>query len=348
MGLGTAAVRGATTTDTGARAAATAPVRTPAPDATTFGGAGTSLMPLAPTGVARLAEDLLVRRVPGGWTVEAIDVFIAGGAPETVPVGLPDFQAADSTGGATTLSGVQLLVDGVELAAAIEPPPLEQDLSGLGGVGRFLVWRLPFRADERKVVRLRFRVGVSGTERGEQMLFYYLNTGTPWRGPSGRVSARVEIGPGATDDLVAAWLRPTRFGVTDSSLTWQLDGEEPEEDLVVALADPRDPAAGLADPARGPLALGPGEREEWLARTTPREWSFWQAWLRARRGEAPADSAWRARFAAEPWFRERPAGRLRRATAPETALADALRRRQAEWAAHAIPAAAQAPAAGGP
>jgi hypothetical protein len=85
------------------------------------------------------------------------------------------------------------------------------------------------------------------------------------------------------------------------------------------------------------LALGTVEREEWLARTTPREWRFWQVWLRARLGEAPADSALRARLSAEPWFAGRPAGRLRRPTKPEAALLQALTRRQAEWAGHAIP-----------
>jgi KDO2-lipid IV(A) lauroyltransferase len=307
-------------------------------DATTFGGAGTSLLPLAPTRVARLAEDLVVRRVPGGWAVDVIDVFIGGGAPEVVPAGLPDFEAAaDTEAVRSTLSEVRLLADGVELPASIEPPPLEKDLPGLGGVGRFFVWQLRFAADERKVVRLSFRVGTSGTEGGEELLFYYLNTGTPWRGPSGRVNARVELGPRGSDDLVAGWLRPTRFGVTDSSVTWLLDGEEPEEDLVVASAAGRDPLGGFTDRERGPLALGTVEREEWLARTTPREWRFWQAWLRARLGEAPADSALRARLSAEPWFAGRPAGRLRRPTKPEAALLQALTRRQAEWAGHAIP-----------
>jgi KDO2-lipid IV(A) lauroyltransferase len=314
-------------------------------DATNFGGAGSSLMPLAETRVGRVIEDLSVRRDSQGWTVDAVDVFQAGGAPETVPIGLPDFQAVSDSGQAqATLSEVRLLLDGVDLPPAIEPPPVGKDLPGLGGIGRLFTWRLPFDTDDRKVVRLHFRVRSSRTERGEELLFFYLNTGTPWRGPSGRISARFELGDLSTDDLVAGWLRPGHFGVGPGSITWILTGEEPEEDLVLALRDPRDPMEDFPDHERGPLALSAVERDDWLARGTPREWRFWLAFVRAHLGEAPADSSLRARFSSEPWYRARAAGHLKQPGAPEAALQAALERRLAAWEGHGIPTAADSSA----
>ncbi len=309
-------------------------------DATTFGGAGSSLVPLAETRVARVIEDLLVRRDHEGWSVDEVDVFQAGAAPEVVPIGWPDFQAETDTGQAQpTLSEVRLLADGVEVAAVIEPPPAGNDLPGLGGIGRLFEWRVRFDSDDRRLLRLHYRVRSSRTERGEELLFYYLNTGTPWRGPSGRVNARFELGELSSEDLVAGWLRPDHFGVSASAVTWVLTGEEPEEDLVVALRPPEDSLFAFPAGGRGPLTLSPPEREEWVARGTPREWRFWRAYVRALLGETPGDSVLAARVRAASWFRPRPANHLRKATRAEAALLASLDRRLSEWEGHRIPAA---------
>jgi hypothetical protein len=85
------------------------------------------------------------------------------------------------------------------------------------------------------------------------------------------------------------------------------------------------------------VALTGSERQEWIARGTPREWRFWRAFLRARLGEAPADSEFRDRFEGEKWFRLRPPGRLRKPSKAEAALAAMVDRRLAEWAGHVLP-----------
>lgn len=320
------------------RVAAQADSAPPTAEPTTFGGAGASLLPLAETRVGRMVEDIVARRSEDSWTVDVVDVFQSGAAPEVVPIALPDFEsAADSAHSGPTISGLRLFADGVEMKPTLEPPPAKSDFPGLGGLSGLYTWRLRFASEEQKVVRLSFRVHSSRTERGDELLFHYLNTGTPWRGASGRVNARFELGDLSSEDLVADWLRPTRYGVGASSVTWQLASEEPEEDLVVALRRFGDPLGEFADREKGPLALERLRWEEWLSARTPHELRFWLAFLRARRGETPADTTFRARITSEPWFRARAADKLRKPSKLEVALASALERRISEWETHRVP-----------
>ena len=268
-----------------------------------FGGAGSSLLPLSPTRIRRLAEDLLLRRHDGFWSVEVMDVFEAGPAPETVDIGLPDFEAASGDGSARpTLLDVEITVDGVEIAPRFEPPPGEEDLGTPGGIKRFYSWRIEFQSEERKIVRLRYRLANSRAQQGDELLFYYLNTGTPWAGSSGRVNVRIELGDASPSDLVTAWLRPRNYRVGEDYVVWRLDADEPEEDLVIGLRPFRDPLDGYADRSGGLLSLPESEWRIRLANETPRGWRFWRAFLRARSGVAPADSTFREILEGETWY----------------------------------------------
>ena len=324
--------------------AAPAPTSAPAPRAaadsaradepTVFGGAGASLLPLSPTRVARVIEDVSLVRRGGSWSIEVVDVMVGGGGPETVRVGLPDFESAPDSGASRpTLEDVGFVVDGDSLAPAIEPGPARPDLPGLGGIGRFYTWAVPFGAEEWKLARLTYRVSASRTQGGEELLFYYLNPGTPWRGPSGRVNARFDLGDESVEDVVPGWLRPQHFGIDGNAVVWALASEEPEEDLVLALRAFRDPRAQFPDAARGPLGLTPLERDDWLGRSTPREWRFWLDFVRARRGEAIRDTSFTALLPGAP--RSKP----RAPTRAERDLAAALERRLSEWESHRLAAA---------
>jgi len=300
-----------------------------ADEPTMFGGAGTSLLPLSETRVARVLEDVLLVRHGDVWTIDVSDLWFGGGAPEAVRVGLPDFESVPDSGASKpTLEAVRLVVDGAELGPALEPGPAHPNLPGLGGIGRFYVWQVPFAPEEWKLGRLTYRLHASRTQGGEELLFYYLNPGTPWRGASGRVNARFELGSEATEDLVPGWLRPSSFAIQGSAVVWKLATEEPEEDLVLALRAFRDPRSGFAPGSDGPLALSPLERDEWLGRGTPREWRFWKDALRVRRGEAARDSSFAA-LLGPPKSRK-----SRRATKAESALDQLLDRRLAEWESH--------------
>jgi hypothetical protein len=206
-------------------------------------------------------------------------------------------------------------------------------LPGLGGIARFYAWAIPFGPEEWKLARLRYRVRASRTQGGEELLFYYLNPGTPWRGPSGRVNARFELGDETVDDLVPGWLRPARYGVDGNAVVWSLATEEPEEDLVLALRPFADPRPRFPDRAAGPLALSPLERDEWLGGSTPKEWRFWLDFVRVRCGEAPRDSSFTRLLGAPVRTKPRPPSR------PERGLVAALERRLAEWESHRVAAA---------
>jgi KDO2-lipid IV(A) lauroyltransferase len=299
-----------------------------ADEPTVFGGAGTSLLPLSETRVARVLEDVLLARRDDRWTIDVSDLWFGGGAPEVVRVGLPDFESVPDSGASKpTLEDVRLVVDGVELTPSLEPGPAHPNLPGMGGIGRFYVWQVPFAAEEWKLGRVTYRLHASRTQGGEELLFYYLNPGTPWRGASGRVNARFDLGDESAEDLVPGWLRPASFVIQGSAVVWRLATEEPEEDLVLATRAFHDPR-GAFPGADGSLTLSPLERDEWLGRGTPREWRFWKDFLRVRRGEAAKDASF-AMLLGPPKSKK-----PRRATKPEAALDGLLDRRLAEWERH--------------
>lgn len=310
------------------RPAAAAADTAHADEPTIFGGAGTSLLPLSQTRVARVLEDVSLQRVGDLWTIDVSDLWFGGGAPEVVRVGLPDFESVPDSGASRpTLEDVRLAVDGVELTPALEPGPAHPNLPGLGGIGRFYVWQVPFAAEEWKLARVTYRLHASRTQGGEELLFYYLNPGTPWRGASGRVNARFDLGEEQAEDLVPGWLRPASFVIQGSAVVWRLATEEPEEDLVLAVRSFRDPRTGFSGGA-SPLTLSPLERDEWLGRGTPREWRFWKDFLRVRRGQAARDSSFAALLGAPRTKKPR------KPTKGESALDALLDRHLAEWERH--------------
>lgn len=260
-------------------------------------------MPLSPTRVRRVFEEVRLVREPEAWRAEVLELFVGGPIPETVHIGLPEFESPDDSLGAPTLSDLQFTLDGFEIApdSASAPP---EDLGAPAGIRQFHAWRIPFRADQVRAVRLTFRVRPTRTEMGEEMLFFYLNPGTPWAGPSGRINMHADLGDAASQDLVADWLRPSEYFVTDRTVQWRMDHEEPDQDLVLVLRPPADWLAEVPDRQRGLLAVEPGPRAARVAAATPRELAFWRAHLWARHGASPGDSTWRAAFAAEPWYRE--------------------------------------------
>ena len=264
-------------------------------------GAGASLVPLSPTRVRRVFEELRLVRESESWRAEVIEFFVGGPIPETVHIGLPEFESPDSLG-APTLSDVRFTVDGFEIAPDSAPAPPE-DAGAPAGIRQFHSWRIPFRADEVRAVRLTFRVRPTRTEMGEEMLFFYLNPGTPWAGPSGRINILADLGAAESQDLVADWLRPGDYSVTRHAVQWRMDLEEPDQDLVLVLRAPEDWLAETPDRGQGLLALDPAERASRLGAATARELAFWRAHLWARHGAADRDSIWRAVFEAESWYR---------------------------------------------
>jgi hypothetical protein len=300
-----------------------------ADEPTIFGGAGTSLLPLSETRVARVLEDVSLRRAGDVWTIDVADLWLGGGAPEVVRVGLPDFESVPDSGASKpTLEDVRFAIDGVELVPSLEPGPAHPNLPGLGGIGRFYVWQVPFAAEEWKLGRLTYRLHASRTQGGEELLFYYLNPGTPWRGASGRVNARFDLGSELAEELVPGWLRPASFAIQDTAVLYRLATEEPEEDLVLALRAFHDPRSAFPAGGDGPLGLSPLERDEWLGRGTPMEWRFWKDYLRVRRGVAARDSAFAALLGPPK------SQKARKATKPEAGLDALLDRHLAEWERH--------------
>lgn len=265
-------------------------------------GAGSSLLPLAPTRVRRAFEEVRLTREKTHWRADCWSVFVGGPVPETVTFGLPEFEVGGDSLGGSTLSDLEFRLDGVVVAPSPAPAP-EQDVGAPVGIRHFHSWRVAFATEEVRVARVRFRLVASRSESGEEFLFFYLNPGTPWAGPSGRVNLEVVLGDGGTRDLVADWVRPDGFFVTGAEAVWRLDAEEPVQDLVIARRAPSDWLAGVPDRREGLLSLSPEERSARLAAGTPREWSFWRAQLWARHGDPGVDPEWAARLAAEPWAR---------------------------------------------
>ncbi len=322
-------------------APAPAPVPTPAlrvgrAAESAFDGAGSSVFPLSEARVRRVFEDVRIRRSDGGWVIDAEEIFQSGVAPARAAMGLPDYRASvepDSSGSARrgTVRGLRVTVDGLPMGVT-ELPGSAAPGEDLGGIERLYRWEVPFSAEEIRTVRLSYEVGDSRTDRGEPLLFFYLNPGSLWDGEAAKVTASVDLGAVDPEDLIPAWLRPAGYRVYGSQVIWRRGAGDAVADLALAYRPGgTDPLAAFGDRQKGPLALGPEAREEWFERLSLRETRFWSAYLRARRGAAVDSTGPGAALARERWYHPGPGYRDERLPRDERMLLGRLDDRLAAW-----------------
>ncbi|MGH7725724.1 MAG: lysophospholipid acyltransferase family protein, partial [Candidatus Eiseniibacteriota bacterium] len=301
-----------------------------------FDGAGSSVFPLGPSRVRRIFEGVRIRRTEAGWTIDAEEVFQAGIAPGTAAMGLPDYRASlareDSGAGRPrgTVKNLVVSVDGLPMGVN-ELPGSAAPGEDLGGIERLYRFEVPFGAVEIRTVRLEYAVGDSRTDRGEPLLFFYLNPGSLWEGESAKVTVSVDLGTVPPDDLIIAWLRPRGSRVYGSQVIWRRGAGDEVQDIALAYRPFADPLAPYSDRKKGPLALSLEAREEWYERLTPNEMRFWAAWLVARRGgPVPTDGVAKT-LAAEPWYEPERKFREQSLSKDERTLLARLRDSLAEW-----------------
>ena len=307
-----------------------------------FDGAGSSVFPLSEARVRRVFEDVRIRRTAHGWDIDAEEIFQAGVAPARAAMGLPDYRASvgpDSASKSTrgTVKDLVVTVDGLPMGVT-ELPGSAAPSQDLGGIERLYRWEVPFSAEEIRTVRLSYSIGDSRTDRGEPLLFFYLNPGSLWDGEAAKVTASVDLGPVDREDLIPAWLRPSGYRVYRSQVIWRRSAGDAVADLALAFRPaPADPLAAYADRAKGPLALSAEATEEWFERLTVREMRYWSTFLRARRGAPPDSLAAFPALAKEPWYK--PVGNYRdeRLAKDERRLLGRLDERLAAWKRAQVP-----------
>ena len=307
-----------------------------------FDGAGSSVFPLSEARVRRVFEDVRIRRTERGWAIDAEEIFQSGVAPSRAAMGLPDYRASfepDSGGGARrgTVRGLRVTVDGLPMGVT-ELPGSAAPGEDLGGIERLYRWEVPFSAEEIRTVRLSYAIGDSRTDRGEPLLFFYLNPGSLWDGESAKVTASVDLGAIDPEDLIPAWLRPPGYRVYGTQVIWRRGAGDAVADLALAFRlSAADPLAPFVDRQKGPLALAPEAREEWFERLSVRETRFWAAFLRARRG-APVDSAGpAAMLRSERWYHPGTDYRDERLARDERMLLGRMEERLTSWRRAQIP-----------
>jgi KDO2-lipid IV(A) lauroyltransferase len=307
-----------------------------------FDGAGSSVFPLSEARVRRVFEDVRIRRVDSGWTIDAEEIFQSGVAPARAAMGLPDYRASvepDSGVSARhgTVRALRVTVDGLPMGVT-ELPGSAAPGEDLGGIERLYRWEVPFSAEEIRTVRLSYAIGDTRTDHGEPLLFFYLNPGSLWDGESAKVTASVDLGAVDPEDLIPAWLRPAGYRVYGSQVIWRRGAGDAVADLALAFRPPVvDPLAPFDDRQKGPLTLGPEAREEWFERLSVRETRFWAAFLKARRG-APVDSAGPAHaLSAERWYHPSADYRDERLTKDERILLARMDERLTTWRRAQIP-----------
>ncbi|MEP7027875.1 MAG: lysophospholipid acyltransferase family protein [Candidatus Eisenbacteria bacterium] len=318
-----------------------APLALPAAESA-FDGAGSSVFPLSEARVRRVFEDVRIRRIDGGWAIDAEEIFQAGVAPARAAMGLPDYRASvePDTVEVTrrgTVRGLRVTVDGLPMGVS-ELPGSAAPGEDLGGIERLYRWEVPFSAEEIRTVRLSYSVGDSRTDRGEPLLFFYLNPGSLWDGEAAKVTASVDLGAVDPEDLIPGWLRPGGYRVYGTQVIWRRGAGDAVADLALAYRPwVDDLLAAFPDRQKGPFTLGLEAREEWFERLTVRETRYWAAFLRARRG-APVDSTGPAAgLARERWYRPAAGYRDDRLPREERTWLGRLEDRLAAWRRAQIP-----------
>lgn len=325
-----------------ARAAADSTAARPAPlPESTFDGAGSTVFPLERARVRRLFEDVRIRRQADGWEIVADEWFEAGVAPATAVFGLPDYRASlagasDSSAVRGTLRDLEVTVDGLPMAVEALPGNAAPG-ADLGGIERILRFSVPFAAEEKRGIRLVYRIGESRTDGGEPLLFYYRNPGSLWEGESPKSTVRVELGALSADDLVIGWLRPRGYRLYASSVLWHRPAGEELSDIALGVRPLGDPLAGYADRRSGPLGLGLEAREEWFERLTANEIRYFIAWLTVRRGAAVPAEGPGSSLGAESWAKPTRDFREEKLSTDERRLLARLRERLDRWERARIP-----------
>lgn len=310
-----------------------------------FDGAGSSVFPLEAARVRRLFEDVRVRRLDEGWAVEAEDWFVAGVAPVTAVMGLPDYRASlpaadrdtpERVALRGTLRDLVVTVDGLPMAFEALPGSAAPG-EDLGGIERICRFAVPFAAEEFRSVRLSYRFGDTRTDDGEPLLFYYRNPGSLWEGESPKSTVSIDLGASSQEDLIIGWLRPLGYRLYGSQILWHRPAGEELADIALGLRAPADPLAAFADRAKGPLGLSLEAREEWFARLTVRDLRFFVAWWVARRGGPIPSEGPGAALADEAWIRADRGFREDKLPAEERQWLDRLRGRLAAFERARIP-----------
>lgn len=312
------------------------------PAESAFDGAGSSVFPLSEARVRRVFEDVRIRRTERGWAIDAEEIFQAGVAPALAAMGLPDYRASVGPDSASrslsgTVRGLSVTVDGLPMGVTALPGSAAPG-QDLGGIERLYRWEVPFSAEEIRTVRLTYSIGDSRTDRGEPLLFFYLNPGSLWEGEGAKVTASVDLGTVDREDVIPAWLRPAGYRVYGSQVIWRRSAGDAVADLALAYRPAvADPLAPFADRKLGPLALSAEGTEEWFERLSVRETRYWAAFLRARRG-APVDTAGvAAALAREPWYRAARGYRDSRLAKNERMLLARLEERLLAWRRAQVP-----------
>ncbi len=343
---GTVAASGAVIAATAATAATPAPVDSAAthaarPPESTFDGAGSTVFPLERARVRRMFEDVRIRRIADGWSIVADEWFEAGVAPATAVFALPDYRASlagpnDTSMVRGTLRELEVTVDGLPMAVDALPGNAAPG-ADLGGIERILRFRVPFAAEEKRGIRLVYRIGESRTDAGEPLLFYYRNPGSLWEGESPKSTVRVDFGAWSADDLVIGWLRPRGYRLYADCVVWHRPAGEELADIALGARPLGDPLAAYADRKLGPLGLGLEAREEWIERLTANELRYYIAWLQARRGGTPPGVGPGSALAGETWWKPVRGFREEKLSSDERRLLARLRERLDRWDRARIP-----------
>lgn len=183
--------------------------------------------------------------------VSCVFVVVNEGPDDRLLVGFPDYwpdpnDDSHRADGKSAIRDLRVAVDGLPVETTAVPVSVAPDdiRAAFGGVVSYNcahVWNCTFARGQTRMLRTDYSQPYSAMSDGSHIINYVLRTGASWKGPIGQAVLRIKRG-----GMRMTWSSyPPDWALVGDEYAWSGSELEPESDVSVGMADPREVARGL-------------------------------------------------------------------------------------------------------